>query len=158
MKSIKNSKSNQGFTLLEVLVALGILAVSITAILQLFGTAMITSSRAEAMTVATMLARQKMAEQMIRLEKDALEGKFPGTDEEAGGDFDPPFENYKWHSKIRRVEIPVPPQEEQGTQTQLIQMIAKQIGEALREIKLSVSWDELSEKQEVVVTTHVVKK
>ncbi len=93
-----------------------------------------------------------------KLEKDALEGKFPGSDEESEGSLDEPFGQYKWHVKLRRVEIPVPPQEEQGAQTQLIQMIAKQIGEALREIKLSVSWEELSEKQEVVVTTHVVKK
>lgn len=144
--------------MLEVLVALGILAVSITTILQLFGTSIMTSARAEALTVATMLARQKMAEQMIKLEKDALEGKFPGTDEENGGDFDSPYEKYKWQVKIRKVEIPVPPQEQQDTQAQLIQMIAKQIGDALREVKLSVSWDELKEKQEVVVVTHVIKK
>lgn len=158
MKTIVNLKNNRGFTLLEVLVSLGILAVSITTILQLFGTAMVTSARAEAVTVATMLARQKMAEQMIKLEKDALEGKFPGNDEESGGDFDSPYDKYKWHVKIRRVEIPVPPQEQQDAQAQLTQMIAKQIGEALRELTLSVSWDDLSEKQEVVVTTHVVKK
>lgn len=158
MKSTKNSKNKAGFTLLEVLVSLGILAVSITTILQLFGTSVVTSARAEAVTVATMLARQKMAEQMIKLEKDALEGKFPGTDEENGGDFDSPYDKYKWHVKIRKVEIPVPPQEKQDTQAQLTQMIAKQIGDALREVTLSVSWDDLSEKQEVVVTTHVVKK
>lgn len=158
MKTIVNLKNNRGFTLLEVLVSLGILAVSITTILQLFGTAMVTSARAEAVTVATMLARQKMAEQVIKLEKDALEGKFPGNDEESGGDFDSPYDKYKWHVNIRRVEIPVPPQEQQDAQAQLIQMIAKQIGEALRELTLSVSWDDLSEKQEVVVTTHVVKK
>ncbi len=158
MKNIANSKNSAGFTLLEVLVSLGILAVSITAILQLFGTSMVTSARAEAVTVATMLARQKMAEQMIKLEKDALEGKFPGTDEETGGDFDSPYDKYKWHVNIRKVEIPVPPQGEQNAQAQLTQMIAKQIGDALRELTLSVSWDDLSEKQEVTVTTHVVKK
>lgn len=143
---------------MEVLVALGILAVSITTILQLFGTSVLTSARAEAVTVATMLARQKMAEQMIKLEKDAMEGKFPGTDEESGGDFDSPHDKYKWQAKIRKVEIPIPPSEKQDTQAQLVQMIAKQIGEALRELTLSVSWDDLGEKQEVVVTTHVVKK
>lgn len=158
MKSIVNLKNKAGFTLLEVLVSLGILAISITTILQLFGTSVVTSARAEAVTIATMLARQKMAEQMLKLEKDALEGKFPGTDEENGGDFDAPYDRYKWQAKIRKVEIPVPPQEKQDTQAQLTQMIAKQIGDALRELKLSVSWDDLGEKQEVVVTTHVVKK
>lgn len=158
MKSIANSKNKAGFTLLEVLVALGILAVSITAILQMFGTAMVTSSRAESITVGTMLARQKMAEQMIKLEKDALEGKFPGTDEESDGSFDEPYDKYRWHVKVRKVEVPLPPQSEQGAQAQLMQMISKQIGDNLREIKLDVTWDELSEKQEVSVTTHVVKK
>jgi type II secretion system protein I len=158
MKSIVNLKNNAGFTLLEVLVALGILAVSITAILQMFGTAMVSSSRAEAVTVGTMLARQKMAEQMIKLEKDALEGKFPGTDEESDGSFDEPYDKYKWHVKVRKVEIPMPPQSEQGAQAQMMQMISKQIGDNLREIKLDVTWDELGETQDISVTTHVVKK
>lgn len=163
MKSIVNSKNNRthhdrGFTLIEVMLALGIMAMSFAALLQLSGTAMRTSTRAETITVGTMLARQKMAELMIKLEKDALEGKFPGTDEESGSDFDAPFETYKWQAKIRKVEIPVPPQEKQDTQAQLTQMIAKQIGDALREVKLTVSWGEPDEKQEVVVTTHVVKK
>lgn len=158
MKSIASSKNNRGFTLLEVLVALGILAMSITAILQLFGTAMVTSSRAESVTFATMLARQKMAEQIFKLEKDALEGKFPGTDEESEGNFDDPYSKYKWHVKIRKVEIPLPPQENQDAQAQMMQMVSKQIGESVRELTLVVSWDELSEQQEVSVTTHVVKK
>lgn len=157
MKNIVNSK-NKGFTLIEVMLALGIMGMSFVALLQLSGTALMTSERAEAVTVATMLARQKMAELMIKLEKDALEGKFPGTDEESGSDFDPPHEKYKWQARIRKVEIPVPPQEQQDTQAQLTQMIAKQIGEALRELKLTVSWGEADEKQEVVVTTHVIKK
>lgn len=158
MRSIVNSKNNRGFTLLEVLVALGILAVSITAILQLYGTAMVTSERAESITVATMLARQKMAEEMLKIEKDAAEGKFPDTDEESNGSFDSPFDKYRWLVKIRKVEIPLPPQEKQDAQAQLTQMIAKQIGDNLRELKLTVEWDELSDKQDVTVTTHVVKK
>lgn len=158
MKTTANSKNSAGFTLLEVLVALGILAVSITAILQLFGTAMVTSARAESVTFATMLARQKMAEQMFKLEKDALEGKFPATDEESEGNFDDPYSKYKWHVKIRKVEIPMPPQEKQDAQAQMMQMVSKQIGESVREIALLVSWDELNEKQEISVTTHVIKK
>lgn len=158
LTTTKNSKSSQGFTLLEVLVALGIMAVSISAILQLYGTAMVTSARAEAVTIATMLARQKMAEQMIKIEKNATEGKFLDTTEESDGKFDDPYDNYNWHVKVRKVEIPLPPQEKQDAQAQLTQMIAKQIGDNLREITLSVAWSELSEKQEVTVTTHVVKK
>lgn len=158
MKNTKNLKNKSAFTLIEVMLAIGILAMSFAALLQLSGTAMRTSARAESVTVATMLARQKMAEQMIKLERDALEGKFPGSDEENGGDFDSPYDNYKWNVKIRKVEIPVPPQEQQDSQAQLTQMIAKQIGDALREVKLIVSWEDLNDKQELVVTTHVVKK
>lgn len=156
--TIVNSKNNRGFTLLEVLVALGILAVSITAILQMYATTLVTSRRAEMVTFATMLARQKMAELMIKVEKDASEGKFPSIDEESEGTFDAPYEQYKWHIKIRKVEIPMPPQEKQDAQATIIQMIAKQIGDALREIKLDVSWEESAETQQVTVTTHVVKK
>ena len=95
---------------------------------------------------------------MIKLDKDATEGKFPATDEESEGAFDAPYDNYRWHVKIRKVEIPLPPQEKQDAMASVMQMMAKQISDALREIKLDVSWEELGEKQKVVVTTHVVKK
>ncbi|PIR20016.1 MAG: hypothetical protein COV45_08560 [Deltaproteobacteria bacterium CG11_big_fil_rev_8_21_14_0_20_47_16] len=157
MMNIVNLK-NKGFTLLEVLVALGILAVSITAILQMFGTSMSTSARAERVTVATMLARQKMAEQVIKIDKDLLEGKFPDTTEESDGDFDEPYQDYKWKIKMRKVEIPMPPQDKLDAQAAIMQMISKQIGEAVREVKLSVIWEELNEPHDVTVTTHVVKK
>ena len=137
---------------------MGIMAVSITALMQLYGTAMVTSARAKTVTTATMLARQKMAEQLIKFEKNMAEGKFPATTEEADGTFDDPFSKFTWHVKIRKVEIPVPPQEKQDAQAQMTQMIAKQIGDNLRELVLVVGWSELSEKQEVTVTTHVVKK
>lgn len=157
MKNIVSPK-NRGFTLLEVLVALGILAISISAILQMFGTSMSTSERAETVTVATMLARQKMAEQMIKLDQDFLEGKFPGTDEENSGDFDAPYNKFKWKVKIRKVEVPLPPQEKLDAQAAIMQMISKQISESVREVKLSVIWEELSEPHDITVTTHVVKK
>lgn len=155
--STRNSKNSRAFTLLEVLVALGILAVAAIAITGGFGSSNLASRRAESVSVATMLARQKMAEEMIRIEKNAAEGKFPDTNEESNGTFDEPYDRYQWEIKIRKVEIPVPPQGEQGVQAQLTQMIAKQIGEALREVKLVISWEE-EEKKDVTVVTHVVKK
>lgn len=153
----KNSKSNRAFTLLEVLVALGILAVAAIAITGGFGSSNLASRRAESVSIATLLARQKMAEEIIRIEKNSMEGKFPDTNEESSGKFDEPYEKYQWVIKIRKVEIPVPPQEEQGVQAQLTQMIAKQIGDSLREVKLEISWEE-EEKKDVTVVTHVVKK
>lgn len=158
MKNTKNSKNKSGFTLIEVVLALAILGMSFAVLFGLAGTSMRTSARAETVTIATMLARQKMAEEMIRIEKDAAEGKFPDTNEDSSGKFDEPYDKYQWLIHVRKVEIPIPPEGEQGVQAQLTQMIAKEIGEALREVKLTVLFDDSIDKEEVVVTTHVAKK
>jgi general secretion pathway protein I len=160
MTTIVRLKNNtaSGFSLLEVMVAVGILGFSMAAIYQMFGTSMATSARAEAVTMATLLARQKISEQIIKLDKDQLEGKFPGTDEESEGEFDEPYKKYKWKLKVRKVEIPMPQEEALGPQAAIMQMISKQINEAVREVKLAVTWEESSEQRDVTVTTHVVKK
>ena len=96
-----------GFTLLEVMVAVAILAVSLTVLLTFTGNTMIKSGRAEKLTIVSMLARQKMTEIEIDLEKAKKKREFPDERSE-GGSFDEPFEDFKWRMEIRRVELPAP--------------------------------------------------
>ncbi|OGQ68809.1 MAG: hypothetical protein A3F89_07505 [Deltaproteobacteria bacterium RIFCSPLOWO2_12_FULL_50_11] len=64
-------KSKGGFTLIEVMVAIAILAVSLTALFNFQSNSVIASARAEKMGIATLLAREKMALALIELE-DAI--------------------------------------------------------------------------------------
>lgn len=146
-----------GFTLLEVMVAVAILAVSLTVLLTFTGNTMIKSGRAERLTIAGMLAQQKMTEIEIDLEKAKKKREFPDERSE-DGDFDEPFEDFKWRMEIRRVELPAPViGEEGGIQDMMGKQLTKEITKTVRELKLTVSWDDMGEEQGIDVVTHIVK-
>lgn len=158
--------SQGGFSLLEIMVAVTILAISLLVILDMHGGSMLTSMRAEEVTVATMLARQKIREVQLKIEEEMEKGETPSEDKSEEGSFEEPFERYRWAATIKKVDIPVPPQpegqegEEQVSMDVMLtmfKMISEKIAEAAREIRVTVKWDELGEEQELSVATHVVK-
>jgi len=81
------SRGQQGFTLLEVMVALAIVATVLVALLGLQTRTIGMSDRQQKMTRATMLAQERMTE----IELNAATGN-----REDEGIFDKPFENYRW--------------------------------------------------------------
>jgi len=90
-------RMHRAFTLLEVLVALGILGVVLVSLFQISSTAAISQSYARTLTVATLLARSKMAD----LEQQLQVKGFPISDEEDSGDFsEEGWPAYSWTSQI----------------------------------------------------------
>jgi general secretion pathway protein I len=146
-----------GFSLLEVMVAVAILAVSLTVLLTFSGATLMKSGRAERLLIATMLARQKMTDIEIELEKQKKKREFP--DERSEDDnFNEPFEDYKWKMEIRKIELPAPPMGEEGSMQQMIgKQLTKEISKTVRELKLTVMWEEGGEEQSIDVVTHIVK-
>ncbi len=154
---IKQRSNRGGFTLLEVMVSIAILAISLTTLLMFSGNTLIKSGRAEKLLVATMLARQKMTEIDIDLEKAKKKKEFPDERTE-DGQFDEPFDDYKWVMVIRRVELPAPVTGEEGSIQDLIgKQLTKEISKTVRELKLTVLWEEMGEEQSIDVVTHIVK-
>jgi general secretion pathway protein I len=92
-----STKMNRAFTLIEVVVALGILGVVLVSLFQISSTAAISQSYARTLTVATLLARSKMADVEQQLQNDG----FPLTDEEESGDFsEEGWPAYSWSVQI----------------------------------------------------------
>lgn len=150
-------KRNKGFTLLEIMVAIAILSISLVALLTFQGNTMITSGRAERITEATMLARMKMGEIELELDKGLKKGEFPEEETEEG-DFEEPFENYKWKLSIKGVKLPAPVMGDEGSVENLIgRQLTEEIAKTVREVKLEVVWSELGEEQSINVVTHIVK-
>lgn len=150
-------EARQGFTLLEVMVAVTILAISLTVMMHFTGNTLIASGRAERMTVATMLAREKITEMEVQLAKAMKGGEFPEERSE-DGEFDEPFDDFRWRMEIRKVELPAPVTGEKGSiQDVVSSQLTKEIAKSVRELALTVSWGELGEEQTVKVTTHIVK-
>lgn len=156
-------RAQAGFTLLEILLALGILTISLLVISDFHNVGMVASRRSEELTIASMLARQQLHVVQLDLEKGMAKEEFPGDSKTTEGTFDEPYEKYKWKAEIKKVEIPVPPAgegedaEQNNAMLGVFKMVAEKIGKSAREVKVTVTWDDLGEEQGVSAATHIVK-
>ena len=181
------AKRESGFTLIEIMISLSILSITLVSIYVAQGNSLRASGRAENIQTASSLARQKMTEMMLELQKDLDKGKFPDEGTEEQGTFDPPLDRFRWEFAVKKVEIkmadtpsgegasggapapgagPTTSTGEEAGQTNeapeaamrnMAQMVTKKINESVREISTKVIWEELGEEQSLVVTTHIAK-
>jgi len=123
----------QGFTLFEILVALAILAISLTVILQLFSGGLRSVRVSDRHSQAVFRAKEKM--EQILLEDPPSVGKQEGK-------FD---DGYTWRSRIGRIE---PPEEEE-----------QKLPFDVYEITVEVAWHEgTGETQLALQTTRLVER
>lgn len=114
--------SRRAFTLLEVIIALAILAVGLTVLVGAQATAVTMTAEADRIRVATLLADEKMAEAQLRLEQEGWteadieeDGDFADFgDEDFRGDslrleLGDSLDDYHWAYTVRRIELSLPP-------------------------------------------------
>lgn len=131
-----NNKSSGGFTLLEVIVAIAILALTLPILLGLRNRDLDLHARAKDITTATLLAQEKLAEA-------ELSPNYPIG--ETSGDFlDPPLgyqalggitnraDQYRW----KRIIMPTPL-------------------DAVREVKIQILWKQGEIEEKLEVSTYV---
>ena len=103
MRRRADSAGSRGFTLLEVMVALAILATTLVVLLQIITNNVRATNHAKMTTAATLLARGKMTD----IEDSILENGFSTDNETDKGTFrDQNFPNFRWESSIERIELP----------------------------------------------------
>lgn len=167
-----------GFSLLEIMIALSILATSVMSLMAAQGGSFRASERAERITGATFLARAKMTEMEMEFEKDLAKNKFPDDNVEKEGTFDEPYEDYRWKYTIKKVEIPVvnaeggeeassgeeEGEEAAGTNTLVasyLKNVMEQISKSVRQVQLTIFWGDpelpQDDQPKMMVTTHWVK-
>ncbi len=157
-------QNQRGFSLIEVLIALGIFAVSATTILPSVTRQIEIAQEDEMLTKGVIVARNKMSEVEAKIQEDQAKGKFP-DDKKESGHFEEPYEGYLWDLQIRKVEIPLPgaPEGQAAMVEDAIKTVMKELSKSVRELKLTVRWwteddDEKDRaRKEIVLTTHVVK-
>jgi general secretion pathway protein I len=85
------SKGNRGFTLLEVMIAMAIIAIALVAVLGSQSQSLTLASEAKFNTTAALLAQSKMAE----IETESMENLSSDS-----GDFGEDFPNYHWEYTV----------------------------------------------------------
>ncbi len=172
----------RGFTLLEVMVALAILAASLVAISEVVGGALRNHVRARQLDVATLLARSKIVEAQGELERKG----FKDFDETSDGTFEEDgHPEVRWTLQIKRPSVelgaegvfralagksldellPPPDQAPQlaplrsameATVKTVLTQIGEQIKKTVREVRLTVTWQNGRSTESFDVVTHLV--
>ena len=95
-------KRSRGFSLLEVVIALAILAMSLTVLLESQAAGVRSAGRSRDLSIATLLARSKM----IDIEQELFDEGFVLGESEDDGDFEEEgYSLIKWSSKVSELEI-----------------------------------------------------
>jgi general secretion pathway protein I len=111
MSGVKTQRTQRGFTLVEVMIALAILFAALVMMLSRVTADTQATNRAKLLTAATGLARGKM----LDLEEELLFKGFQDTSEDEEGDFsDEGFPRYTWKATIEKIELPPLQQLQQG--------------------------------------------
>ncbi|MDZ4695298.1 MAG: prepilin-type N-terminal cleavage/methylation domain-containing protein [Deltaproteobacteria bacterium] len=96
-------KRDQGFTLLEVMVSLAILAMSLIVLIRIVSKNIQMTNRSKLITISTFLARAKI----IEIEDRIVSLGFSDINETETGDFsDDGYPQISWTSDIERIELP----------------------------------------------------
>jgi general secretion pathway protein I len=102
----KRLSKKDGFTLLEIMIAVAILSSALVAVLQNESRILSSTYESNTLTMASFLALQKLSE---------LESKLGGVDTEMDGTFGKDFPLFTWKAEVR--DIPVP-----GIQAKLLRV------------------------------------
>lgn len=149
---IKLVQKERGFTLLEVIVSLVILAVALLGFHQGQSSSVRLSMRSEKLAQATELAQQKMTEIELQLRKKNL-GTF--QEEEKGEFKEEAFKEFKWNRKLEKVNLscflPKPQTEKEGQQGYYA-IAEKYFENSMRKIKVTVEWQEGSKTKSTHLT------
>jgi len=181
-----SARSKAGFTLLEVMVALAILAGALLTISQIVSSSLRNEVRAQRLDVATLLARGKM----VALEEQYQRSGFKDFDDATDGDFDEEgHPEVKWKLEVVRPHVDLSSQKLLETLTgssdlqsllpgasakdgittldpraamiaPLLDAQLLQFGETLkkgfREVRLTVLWTDGKHEESFTVVTHMV--
>lgn len=156
--------SNKGFTLMEIMIAVAIMAGAVTSLLLAEGSAIRASARAEQLTEATLLVKKKMIELELDIEKDLARNKAPDEKEDAGK-FDAPFDEYRWKQSIKKVEIPMAgggggDEKQNAMVAGFVKRYLEALSKSMREVKVIVYWGDSDapeeEQMQTSLTTHIV--
>ena len=164
MENKKAAESGtEGFTLLEVIIAIAIMVLAFTSILTVESSSINASMLTRQLNTVAMLAKGKMVDTEY-----LIEGKtFDEMKKEDGSAFEAPFQDYRWATKIKEIEFP---QLATGKKSgggdssgggneladMLTRLLTKFLSKAIREVTVTVFWKKGATEQSYSVSTYWV--
>jgi prepilin-type N-terminal cleavage/methylation domain-containing protein len=163
--------NDRGFTLLEVMIAIGVLAIGIGAILTAENNSLDVTLRAKRMTTVATLAKNQIIDAELE-----LQGKtFDEVKEDSTGKFDAPYADYSWERKIKEITFPnvVGPGGGGGAAEggaaggatasgsnpevdRIVKIATSYLSKSTREITVTIKWVEKKEDQKFTVSQYWV--
>lgn len=155
--------ADQGFTLLEVIIAMAIMVIALTSILSVESGSISASARAKQMNIVAMLAKNKMIETEYE-----LEGKsFEEVATESSGQFTNPYQDYSWQTTIKEITFPnlaMGQASGDGSSGEggndlgnmVGKLVTKFFSKAIREVTVNIIWKKGSGEQHFSVSTYWV--
>ncbi len=148
----------EGFTLLEVMIAMAIMLVAFSSILAIQSSSMNSALRSRQTHEVSMLAQFAMA----MTEVEITGKKFEEISEEMSGQFESPYQDYTWTRKVKEVKLPnlsgiskaaeeasgggsSAAQDEEAQKNgalleQMTKLITNFLSKAVRQVTITVSW------------------
>lgn len=150
-------ENKDGFTLLEVIIAMAIMVITFASILTVEGDSINASTRAKQMNIVGMLAKNLMVETEYKIENT----DFGEVKKEEVGIFDPPYEDYHWKREIRELKFPALTTSESSSSggdmaSILSKLVTQFFSKAIREVTIVISWKKGSKEQKFSLATYWV--
>jgi general secretion pathway protein I len=159
-------RSEAGFTLLETMIAMGIMLIAFASILMVQSASLNTATKARQMNTVAMLAKNLMVETEY-----SFEGKtFDEYKKEDKGQFPDPWQDYSWTREVKEVKFPELStakgtsadkggKDEGGENEaarQLTKLLTQFLSKAVREVNVTITWKKGTGSQSYTVTTYWV--
>ena len=155
----------RGFTLIEVLMAMAIMTIAVTAILSTPSSSILLGVKIRDINIGGMLAHNLMVES-----EHLMEGKpFGELKEDETGVYPEPFARFKWKREVKEVKFPdfgifagggkdetAQNSGEDDKSRVLGQAVTKFLSEAVRELVVTVSWARGDGELNVRLSTYLV--
>ncbi|MCB0348195.1 MAG: prepilin-type N-terminal cleavage/methylation domain-containing protein [Bdellovibrionales bacterium] len=149
-----SNESSKGFTLIEVMIALLILAAALTVLNTSSSSSIASVQKAGSLETIAQLLQQKATEYELTYKGK----KFEELKESESGDFGSDYPEFRWAVQVD--DFPAPnlasmAQQDEGQQEMLLTILnkfSKHLEKAVKEVKVSVFWKPGEKEQEYSVT------
>ncbi len=158
--------NNRGFTLLEIMVAIALLAIILVTVYGSQASSLFTSTKLRNVQIATNLARKFMHESELDLKDQNFDNLDSG---ESTGKFPDPFSNFSWKRKVEKVDFSAlsevllaqaaadPNQRLSGQDETVAKYFQDYLGQSVRRMTVTVEWPDGDKTSSLGFTTLLVR-